>query len=111
MVRIAPRYDDRILDAVRLLDERDEPMAEICRRVGEAAWSLGLPRPSYVHLRRLLHEHRERCDFERARRAELREIGADVAVRLLTGRAVDAYDVAERVDRAPRRLRPRTRTG
>jgi hypothetical protein len=103
MVPLAPRYDDRILDAIQMLDDREEPMAEICRRIGEAAWSLGLPRPSYVHLRRLLHVYRELCDEEEARRRELREIRADVAVRLLTGRAVDAYEVADRVARAPRR--------
>jgi hypothetical protein len=38
VVEIAPRYDRRILEAVRALDDRTESMAEISRRVGGAAW-------------------------------------------------------------------------
>ena len=57
MVESAPRYDPRILEAVRALDDRGEPMAEIARRVGRVAAEFGLPKPSYVHLRRYLIEH------------------------------------------------------
>jgi hypothetical protein len=105
VVPIAPRYDERILDAIRTLDDRDQPMAEICRRIGDVAGVLGLPRPSYVHLRRLLLTHRQLEDDQRARREELREIAADVVAKLVTGRFVHAFDVAERVDQAPRRRR------
>jgi hypothetical protein len=74
VVEIAPRYDVRILEAVRALDDRTESMAEISRRVGVAAAQLGLPKPSYVHLRRYIVEHR--------------------------GKVVDAYAVADRVREA-----------
>ena len=97
MVRIAPRYDERILEAVRSLDDRAEPMAEICRRVASAAERLGLTRPSYVHVRRLLRAERERQDDERERRKELEKIVGDVVEGLLVGRGVDAYEVADRV--------------
>lgn len=53
-------------------------MAETCRRVGEEMSRLGLPRPSYVHLRRYLRAERER-------RRELRELGADVSAQLAGG--------------------------
>ena len=97
MVRLAPRYDTRILDAVQALDDRGEPIAEVCRRVATAAERLGLTRPSYVHVRRLVHAERERQDAERARRAAMRKIVEDVADGLLRGRTVDAYDIAGRV--------------
>ena len=57
----APRYDPRIVDAVRRLDDERVSMAETCRRVGDAAVALGLPRPSTVHLRRLVRAERERA--------------------------------------------------
>src|SRR5436309_10665055 len=49
-------------------------MAEISRRVGATAAELGLPKPSYVHLRRLIVAHREEEDAERRRREEIRRI-------------------------------------
>lgn len=76
-------------------------MAEICRRVAREAELLGLTRPSYVHLRTLLLAARERKDDERARREAIRAIVADVAEDLLVGRLVDAYEVADRIQRAP----------
>ncbi len=71
-------------------DDRRESMAETCRRVGLGAEQLGLTRPSYVHLRRIIVVERRRQD-------ELREIVSDVTRRLLVGLRVDAYEVAERV--------------
>lgn len=47
---------------MRRLDDRHVPIAETCRRVGVVADALGVPRPSYVHLRRLLVAERERAD-------------------------------------------------
>jgi hypothetical protein len=102
VVELAPRYDRRILEAVRALDDRTESMAEISRRVGFAAAQLGLPKPSYVHLRRYIVAHREQEDFERARRAEIRRIFADVHFDVLRGKVVDAYEVAERIREAGR---------
>ena len=78
----APRYDERLLRAIRRLDDESLPIAEVCRRVGERAERLGVPRPSYVHVRRIVRDERER-------RAELREIRNEVLGRLATGRVPD----------------------
>ena len=102
MVEIAPRYDGRILDAVRALDDRTESMAEISRRVGVAAAQLGLPKPSYVHVRRYIVAHREEEDAERARRDEIRKILWDAYYDFLQSRVVDAYEVADRIREAGR---------
>jgi hypothetical protein len=100
MVEIAPRYDIRITEAVRALDDRGEPMAEIARRVGAAAAQFGLPKPSYVHLRRLIVAYREEQDAERARREEIRRILADAYLDLHRGRIVNAYDLADKIQDA-----------
>lgn len=75
-------------------------MAETVRRVADYAEALGLVRPSYSHLRRHVRAERERAEADRARRAAIRKIVADVYVDLTVGRVVDAYEVAERVRRA-----------
>jgi hypothetical protein len=97
VVPLAPRYDPRLIEAILELDDRDEPIAETCRRVGERAWELALPRPTYPHLWRLVRAKRDYEDAERERREALRAIAGDAATRLMVGRFVDAYDVAERV--------------
>lgn len=97
MVASAPRYDPRVLEALRRLDTREAPLAEVCRRVGEAAWELGLPRPSYVHVRRHLLEKRRRDDAARERRRALLKLASDIDRDLRRGRVVNAYEVAERV--------------
>jgi hypothetical protein len=102
VVEIAPRYDPRILDAVRALDDRTESMAEISRRVGVTVAQLGLPKPSYVHLRRYIVAHRLEEDAERARRDEIRRILHDAYLDLMQSRVVDAYEVAERIREAGR---------
>jgi len=102
VVEIAPRYDRRILEAVRALDDRAESMAEISRRVGAAAAELGLPKPSYVHLRRYIVAHREEEDAERARRDEIRRILYDTYYDFMRSRVVNAYDVADRIREAGR---------
>ncbi len=102
MVEIAPRYDRRILEAVRALDDRTESMAEISRRVGVAAAQLGLPKPSYVHLRRYIISHREQEDAERARRDEVRQILLDAYYDFMQSRIIDTYDVADRIREAGR---------
>ena len=102
MVEIAPRYDRRILEAVRALDDRTESMAEISRRVGVAAAQLGLPKPSYVHLRRFIVAHREEEDGERARREEIRRVLYDAYYDVMRSRVVDAYDIADRIREAGR---------
>jgi 23S rRNA maturation-related 3'-5' exoribonuclease YhaM len=102
MVEIAPRYDRRILDAVRALDDRTESIAEISRRIGVAAAQLGLPKPSYVHLRRYIVAHREAEDAERARRDQIRKILWDAYYDFMQSRVIDAYEVAERIREARR---------
>jgi hypothetical protein len=99
-VLVAPRYDARIVDAIRTLDDPNEPIAETCRRVGNAADMLGLTRPSYVHVRRLVHE-------ERIRREVLKEVVEHILGLLLADRTLDPYDLADRI----RDARPRQRTG
>jgi hypothetical protein len=102
VVEIAPRYDRRILEAVRALDDRAESMAEISRRVGVAAAQLGLPKPSYVHLRRFIVAHRVEEDAERVRREEIRRILSDAYYDVMRSRVVDAYEVTERIREAGR---------
>jgi hypothetical protein len=102
VVEIAPRYDPRILEAVRALDDRTESMAEVSRRIGVAAAQLGLPKPSYVHLRRRILAHRAEEDAERARRDAIRRILYDAYLDFTQSRVVDAYEVAERIREAGR---------
>lgn len=85
-----------------MLDDRTEPMAEISRRVGAVAAQMGLPKPSYVHLRRYIVAHREEADAERARREEIRRILSDAYFDTLRSRVVNAYDVADRIRDAGR---------
>ena len=77
-------------------------MAEISRRVGVAAAQLGLPKPSYVHLRRYIVVQREEGDAEQARRDEIRQILLDSYYDFMQSRVIDAYDVAERIREAGR---------
>ncbi len=100
MVRIAPRYDERIVDAVLALDDRGQPLAEISRRVAAHVEDLGITRPSYVHLRRLIQAERQRQDEERAARKELLSIASDVYADAMFSKRIDPYDVAERVREA-----------
>src|SRR5438093_3793943 len=67
VVPSAPRYNRRIIELVRALDDRGESIAEICRRVGREAAQRGLTRPRYVHLRLVVQGERQRAD-------EIREI-------------------------------------
>jgi putative intracellular protease/amidase len=100
VVRAARRYDPRILQLLAALDDRGESMAEVCRRVAAAAESLGLTRPSYVHLRRRLVAMRRLQDDRSAGRESMLDIAYDVATDLVLGRRVNAYVVAERVHEA-----------
>jgi hypothetical protein len=95
----APRYDARILDAVEVLDDRSQPMAETCRRVAAVAEGLGLARPSTVHLRTYIRLHREEQDAERERREFVREFALEMAAGAAAGRIPNAYVVEERVRR------------
>jgi len=96
----APRYDPRILAAIRRLDDKGEPIAQTCRKVGEAAETLGLPRPSYVHLRRIVKA-------ERQRREETEGLVADLIGDVLAGRAPRLGPALERAREAEARARLR----
>jgi hypothetical protein len=108
MVPLAPRYDPVIAELVRRLDDPTEPIAEIVRRVAEGAELLGHFRPSYSHLRRYVHDERDRRDAEAARRAAIRDVVEDVALRVLTGRMVNPYIVADRLAEAGKKRTGRT---
>ena len=66
-------------------------------RVGVVAERLGVPRPSYSHLRRVIREERALRAADRERREQLRKIAGDVIFDLLRGKFVHPYEVAERV--------------
>ena len=57
-------------------------MAATWRLVGETAAKVGLPRPSYSHVRRLVAAERRR----RAARRELRDVLREAAVTVASGR-------------------------
>ena len=87
---------------MRALDDRGEPMAEIVRRVGRVAAELGLPKPSYVHLRRYIVEFREEQDAERERRREIAKILLDTYEDAMTAGVIDPWLVEERIREAGR---------
>jgi len=97
----APRYDTRLIRAIRRLDDEALPIAEVCRRVAAHAERLGLARPSYVHVRRIVRSERERA-------AELREFRNEVLLGAVTRIIPDSTDLAVRyLDvREGDRLRP-----
>jgi len=68
----APRYDARLIGSIRRLDDEALPIAEVCRRVAAHAERLGLARPSYVHVRRIVRSERERAaEMKQLRNAAL----------------------------------------
>jgi hypothetical protein len=98
VARSAPRYSEVLLDAIGKLDSGDVSIAETCRRICDHADELGLTRPSYVHLRRLVHASRDR----KAAIAELRsEILADAA----SGRVTNPLWLADSVRELPKGVR------
>jgi hypothetical protein len=59
MLSFAPRVDTRLVAAAERLDSPTTPIAETNRRVGIVAAELGLPRPSYEQVRRVVKRARE----------------------------------------------------
>jgi hypothetical protein len=96
----APRYDARIVDAVRRLDDERVSMAETCRRVGDVAVALGRPRPSTVDLRRLVRAEREPT-------RELDGLFESLVSETLGGRALGLLTANARVREAELRARLR----
>ena len=54
----APRIAWRLVEAIARLDQPGLSIAELCRRVGVQAETLGLPRPSYEQVRVLANRER-----------------------------------------------------
>ena len=77
----------RLRELVAALDEDDTPVAATWRLVSETAANLGLPRPSYPHIRRLVLDERRR----RRARAEIRDIVKEAASTIAAGR-VPGFD-------------------
>ena len=102
MVPLAPRYDPRIVELARALDDAALPVAETVRRVGTGAELLGLYRPSYSHLRRFVVAERERQEVERLRREAVRQVVRDAALAALAGRALPHDLVLDRLEEAER---------
>jgi hypothetical protein len=78
-----PRLDDLVIT----LDREQEPVAATWRRVSESAVKLGLPRPSYPHVRRLVLLARRRRELRR----ELNNVLAEAAGTFAAGR-VPGFD-------------------
>jgi hypothetical protein len=77
----------RLRELIAALDEDDAPIAGTWRLVSETAANLGLPRPSYPHIRRLVLDERRR----RRARAEIRDIIKEAASTVAAGR-VPGFD-------------------
>jgi hypothetical protein len=105
VVAIAPRYSETLLRIVEALDDDELSLAELARRVGEAATANGLIRPSPVHVRAVAAELRLRREEDReARRAAVREM-----TRLLPYTLGNAYEAEAAARRARERVRARRR--
>lgn len=105
MTSSAPRYDVRLIRAIRRLDDKALPIAEVCRRVAAHAERLGLTRPSYVHVRRIVRSERERA-------AEMRELRNEALLGAVTRMTPDYTDIADRYLEVKKgdRLRPGRRS-
>jgi hypothetical protein len=96
VVRIAPRYEHRLVELVGRLDDRSVPIAEVVRRIAAAADERGLTRPSYVHMRRLIQR-------ERLRQDEFRAIRDDAVSAVMSYRVPDLVDLTLRLQDASSR--------
>lgn len=85
--------DPRIAVLVVELDREDAPMAQTWRDVAGAAERLGMRRPSYQHVRRLVRIERRRRQLEARGRAVL----GRAATTLAAGRVPSAVLVLEQL--------------
>jgi hypothetical protein len=92
----SPRLDRRLADAVCRADVERASVADVWRSVGETAGRLGLCRPGYHSVRRLVLEERER-------RAARREAIADAVGELWSYTGTDYEALATRLARSARR--------
>jgi len=103
MPSAAPRYSERLLALIEVLDDESLSLAEVARRVGAAAARAHIVRPSPVHVRRLVAWQRELRRDER----EVRQAAIGALVDLEVGRNPNPFAVLERVDRARERVEER----
>jgi hypothetical protein len=90
---------------IEALDDEELTLAEVARRVGEAAERAGITRPSTVHVRALVAERRlQRAEDREGRRAAIGEL-----TRRLPYAPGDAYEVEAAAARARERVRSRRR--
>ena len=101
MVASAPRYPELLLRIVEALDDDVVSLAELARRVGDAAQENGLIRPSSVHVRAVAAELR----LIRKEEREARRAAWDEMTRRLPYAIGNAYDAAAAADRARERAR------
>jgi hypothetical protein len=57
-MKFSPRIDMRLIRALPELDDPEKPIAETRRRLGDLAFQLDLPRPSYERFRQLVNLQR-----------------------------------------------------
>jgi len=101
-MRFAIRSNDpRIVDLVVALDRDGTPAAQTWRLAGEAAERLGLRRPSYEHVRRLVRHERLRRETRAARRRAAAGVvlaaGSPYVVRI--SEALERLEEAQRAER------------
>ena len=85
--------DPRVAVLVSALHLDDVPVAQTWREVGSASERLGMRRPSYQHVRRLVRVERRRRELERQGRAVLGKAASTLAA----GRVPSAVFVLERL--------------
>ena len=85
--------DPRFSALVAALDQEGVPAAETCRRVGAAAEEIGLLRPSYQHVRRMVRVERRRKEL----RAEARRVLTGAVSTSAAGLAPSVVLVLERL--------------
>jgi hypothetical protein len=81
------------VELVAVFDRDGVPAAETWRQLGQALERIGLSRPSYHHVRRLVRIERRRREL----RAEARELVADAAGRFAAGRVPNVVWTLERI--------------
>ena len=96
MVFATRRCDPRLHALVVALDRDDATMAATWRLVGEAAWELGLPRPSYHTIRELVLVERLRRKARTATRAAALQVITGIA----SSRVVDVPIALDALERA-----------
>ena len=88
-----PPNDPRVAVLVGALDRDDVPMAETWRLVADAGERLGLRRPSYGHVRRLVRIERRRREL----RADARDVLTGVLTSAVAGRVPSAVWTLQRL--------------